>query len=141
MKTCWLTVTLVAAGLAPGLTGCGRGDRLPTYKTTGSVLFSDGKPLEGGTIVFESVDHPVTARSVIDLDGTFTLNTYGKGDGAVAGKHRVAISPAVNMAIDRDEVRPRRVIHPRFTDIDESGLEFEVNAEGPNEFEIEVSRR
>ncbi len=141
MKTCWLTVTLVAACLGPGLTGCGRGDRLPTYKTTGSVLFSDGKPLEGGTIVFESVDHPVTARSGIELDGTLTLSTYGKGDGAVAGSHRVAISPAMNMAIDRDEVRTPRVIHPRYTDIDESGLEFEVNAEGPNEFEIEVSRR
>ena len=69
---------------------------MPTYKTTGKVLFSDGKLLEGGTIVFESVDHPVTARSVIGLDGTFTLSTYGKGDGAVAGKHRVAISPAMN---------------------------------------------
>lgn len=141
MKTCWLAITMLTACLVPGLTGCGRGGGLPTYKTTGSVSFSDGKPLAGGTIVFESVDHPVTARSVIGLDGTFTLSTYDQGDGAVAGKHRVAISPAMNMAVDRDEVRAPRVIHPRYKDIDESGLEFEVKADGPNEFEVQVSPR
>ena len=141
MKICWLTVTLLATCLVPGLAGCERGDRLPTYKATGSVSFPDGKPLAGGTIVFESVDDPVTARSVIELDGTFTLSTYGNGDGAVAGKHRVAISPAMNMAVDRDEVRAPRIIHPRYKDIDESGLEFEVNADGPNEFEVQVSQR
>ena len=91
--------------------------------------------------MFESVDHPLTARSVIDLDGTFTLSTYDPGDGAVAGKHRVAIIPPMNMAVDRDEVRAPRVIHPRYADIDESGLEFEVKSEEPNEFEIKVSRR
>ena len=131
-----ITVALVVAGLV----GCGKAGLLPTYRTTGTVVFRDGKPLEGGTIIFESVDHPVSARSVIEPDGTFRLSTYDEGDGAVAGLHRVAISPPMDMTVDRDEVRTRRVIHPRYTDIEASGLEFEVSADGPNEFEVQVSR-
>ncbi len=136
--TAWLALAMLSA--LPGVTGCGR-DGLPTYPVTGKVVFPNGRPLEGGTIVFESVDHPVAARSVIDMDGSFRLGTYEKGDGAVAGLHRVGITPADPMEIDRDERRPPRVIHPKYKDIDESGLEFEVQAKGPNEFEIEVSRR
>ena len=142
MSTRWIAAAeLTLALVISGLVGCGKGDHLPTYRTTGKVVFRDGKPLEGGTIIFESIDHPVSARSVIEPDGTFRLGTFVQGDGAVAGMHRAAISPPMDMTIDRDEVRTRRVIHPRYKDIEESGLEFEVGADGPNEFEVQVSRR
>ena len=129
------------AMLTMGLAGCAKSDQLPTYRASGQVVFPDGKPLGGGTIVFESRDHPVTARGVIESDGSFRLSTYDQGDGAVAGPHRAAVSPAMDMTVDRDEVRMPLVVHPRYTDIDRSGLEFEVSSEGPNEFEVQVSRR
>ena len=128
-------------GMALMLAGCGKDDRLRTYEATGRVTFGDGAPLEGGTIIFESVDHPVTARSPIELDGSFVLGTHESDDGAVAGKHKVAILPPMDMTVDRDEVRQPRLVHPRYSRVDESGLEFEVVEDGPNEFEVKVSRR
>lgn len=121
--------------------GCGTDGQLPTYRVTGKVMFPNGNALEGGTIIFESVDHPVSARSAIELDGTFRLGTYEEDDGAVAGKHRVAITPPMDMSVDRDQVRPKRLLHPRYSDMEASGLEFEVKEDGPNEFEVQVSRR
>lgn len=127
--------------LSLAIVGCSKGDRLPTYETTGKVAYQDGSPLEGGTIIFESIDQPVTARATIGMDGTFTLGTYEEDDGAVAGKHRVAIAPAMDMTIDRDEVRPPKLIHDRFRDVETSGLEFEVVDGGLNEFEVQVRKR
>lgn len=138
-------IAVAATGLVLlfGLTlvGCDKGDRLATYETVGKVVFKDGSPLEGGTIIFESTDHPVTARATIQMDGSFELGTYEDDDGAVAGKHKVAIAPAMDMTVDRDEVRPPKLIHDRFRDVDSSGLEFEVVEDGTNEFEVTVGKR
>ena len=121
--------------------GCSDTNRLKTYSASGKVVFKDGKPLEGGTILFESVDQPVTARATIGVDGGFQLGTYEESDGAVAGLHKVAIAPAMDMTVDRDEVRPPRLIHDRFRDVEMSGLEFDVTEDGPNEFEVLVSKK
>ena len=62
----------------------------------GAIRFADGERFSGGDesfIVFESIDHNVTATGVIEVDGTFRLGTYEPGDGAVAGAHRVSITP------------------------------------------------
>ncbi len=122
------------------LSGCGRGDGLPTYPATGQVSYPDGRPLEGGTIIFESVEHRVSARGAIDIDGSFDLGTYESGDGAVAGRYRVAISPPSQMDVDPDEGDVPALVHPRFTHPDTSGLEFTVSADRPNRFEVEVER-
>ena len=122
------------------LSGCGRGGGLPTYPATGQVSYPDGRPLEGGTIIFESVEHTVTARGAIDIDGGFELGTYESGDGAVAGSHRVAISPPSQMDVDPDEGEVPALVHSRFTHPDTSALEFTVSADGPNRFEVTVER-
>ena len=127
-------------GMALITTGCGKDDRLATYTVTGKVVFSDGAPLEGGTIIFESIDRGLGARGVIELDGTFHLGTYETDDGAVAGRYRVAIVPDPPMNVDPDEVKLPPVIDSRYADMDASGLEYEVRADGPNEFHIQVDR-
>lgn len=58
----------------------------------GSVLYK-GKPLTGGTVRFEPEDGGREASGNIEPDGTFTLTTFQAADGAVAGKHRVAVDP------------------------------------------------
>lgn len=131
-----LLLTLIVVALS----GCGRGDRLSTYPATGQVSYPDGRPLEGGTIIFESVEQTVTARGAIDIDGGFELGTYESGDGAVAGRHRVAISPPSQMDVDPDEGEVPALVHPRFTHPETSELEFTVSADGPNRFEVEVER-
>lgn len=58
----------------------------------GSVLYK-GKPLSGGSVRFEPEDGGREAAGNIEQDGSFTLTTFQSADGAVAGKHRVAVDP------------------------------------------------
>ena len=136
MSSCRATSLVV--WLAVFLIGCGDTDRLPTYEVTGRVAFPDGTPLKGGWIIFESPEHGLAARGVIDPDGMYRLGTYGQADGAVAGKQLVAITPATPDSYDPDRGRAQSVIHRRFTHMDTSGLEFEVLPGGKNFFEITV---
>lgn len=125
----WLAVLVV---------GCSDDGRLSTYKVTGKVVLSNGTPLKGGWILFESPKQGLAARGVIDTDGTFRLGTYEQSDGAVAGKHLVAITPAAPEGYNPDKGRLPPTIHRRFMHMDTSGLEFEVTPEGVNHFEITV---
>jgi hypothetical protein len=136
-------MVLLSAGLlaplAP-LAGCRDDGRLPTYKVTGKVVFTDGTPLPGGWIIFESPEHGRGARGVVEKDGTYVLGTYEQADGAVAGRQLVAITPASPEGIDPDESRAPPVIDPKYTHMDTSGVEVEVDPEGENEFTITVDR-
>ena len=125
------TLTLVAS--------CGS-DRLPTYEVTGKVIFSDGTPLPGGWIVCESVEHGLAARGIIETDGSCRLGTYGATDGAVAGRHLLAITPAPPPGYDPDSGDAAPLIDSRFTHMDTSGLEIEVRPDGTNYFELIVER-
>jgi hypothetical protein len=118
--------------------GCRDDGRLSTYKVTGKVVLSNGTPLQGGWIVCESPQHGLAARGVIDTDGTFRLGTFEQSDGAVAGKHRVAITPATPAGYHPDQGRLPPTIDRRFMHMDTSGLEFEVTPAGVNHFEITV---
>ena len=125
------------------LTGCGDDGRVPTYEVQGKVVFKDGSPLQGGSVIClsDSTEHSMSARGNIAEDGTFTLGTYESDDGAIAGKHLVAIDPPLPTGFNPDAGPAPRVIHPRFQQHDSSGLEFVVTDDGPNEVTLEVSRK
>lgn len=83
-------LALLLAGSAVSLTGCGSGE-LATAPVTGKVTFHD-KPLPGGgTISFVPAGEGKGAGGIIAEDGTYVLNTYGEGDGAILGEHQVLI--------------------------------------------------
>src|SRR4051812_1417517 len=83
-----LTLSLAAA-LAAGAAGCGgNAGEVATVPAAGTVNFK-GKPLESGTIQLVP-ENGRTASGTI-TNGKFTLTTYNEGDGAIPGKHQVAI--------------------------------------------------
>jgi hypothetical protein len=130
----WAMIAVVCSA------GCGRGDRLKTYPTTGTITFSNGKRFSGGDgafIVLESIEHALTATGPIDADGRFVLGTYDPGDGAVAGRHRAAITPPTPKG-DADQMRAALQIHPKFQNLDTSGLEVTVEAIRANDIPITV---
>ena len=107
-------------------------------------MYADGSPLPGGTImcVSDSKDgNALSARGVINEDGTFVLGTYEEDDGAVPGTHKVAFIPPTPPNYNPDAGPPPRMLHRRFENHDSSRLEFDVTADGPNEIELEVSKR
>ena len=123
------------------ISGCDRGDRLQTYPVAGRIIFSDGKPFAGGSqsfIVFESIEHSLNATGVIDADGTFNLGTYESNDGAVAGIHRVSITPPTP-AGDPDHVRKAPMMDSKFRDLDTSGLQATVEAIRSNQISLTVT--
>ncbi len=84
----WACLGCVCAALA--LAGCSAGQE-PTYPVSGTVTL-EGQPVSGGTIFFRPASGPL-ATGAIDSQGHFELTTYAQGDGAVAGKHAIALGP------------------------------------------------
>lgn len=121
--------------------GCGRAEQ--TFPVDGMVVFPDGTPLTSGSVEFESLDHspPVTAVADIRPDGTFVLGTWDTSDGAVPGRHRVAVLTGTHHDEfeERPEKLPKPLILPQYRDARTSGLEFSVT-KGNNSFLIEVFR-
>lgn len=138
-------LVLVAAGLC----GCGGSDRPQTVGAGGVVTYR-GKPLANAEVVFAPEDQGRVANGKTDENGRFRLGTFAPGDGALVGKHRVAIiargpakkpapgSPAALMPDDYEPVGEPLIPAKYFTAAT-SGLTAEVKASGGNEFEFKLT--
>jgi hypothetical protein len=120
--------------------GCSGGSTA-TYPVTGIVKRSNGEPLRGGRIIFQPIGQSTNAaRGIIADDGSFQLGTYSDRDGAVAGAHKVTITPAVpEDALDDPAsiARYRSAIDLRYQSVATTPLEFNVKDNGStNHFEI-----
>jgi hypothetical protein len=112
---------------------------LPTYSASGVVKFSDGQPLANATIFCDS-PQGFAARAQTDAEGRFEFGTFDEADGAVEGKHRVAIVPQVVRGGD-SKSNPRLAVPDRYLAADTSGIEFEITPDGPNTFEFVLERK
>lgn len=129
--------------MAIGLAGCGGPHLCPVR---GKIVYPDGSPakdLAGYTVTFESVDQApteqkpgISAWGVVEADGTFQIGTYRPGDGALPGRHRVAICPPPFLA---DQPPPPPVIPLKYASFQTSGLEVVIQP-GPNELTLQVER-
>jgi hypothetical protein len=132
----------LAAGLLCLTAGCG-GDGLPVAPAQGTVTYN-GKPLEFGSVLFEPVVKGPPARADIQPDGTFVLGTYSTSDGAVIGKHKVRITcfdtqrPGYQPPAGEEGTAGKSLIPEKYTDAETSGFEYEVTADGDNNFNIEL---
>ncbi len=124
------------------LAGC-RGHELNTAPVRGTVTL-DGKPLARGTVIFT----PTQGRSAngrIQSDGSFNLSTYGDGDGAIVGSHKIAVYEAPverepgKFDVDRPQLPAK--IPELYRDPDRSGLSFDVQADEENVASLELQSR
>lgn len=115
------------------LCGCGDG-RPATVPLTGRVTYN-GNPLSIGQIVFA----PRAGRSAfgeIRDSQIVDVTTFSKGDGVIPGPARVGITCITNMKSINGPHEP--MIPTRYFEPDKSGLTFEVSADGPNEYVIDL---
>lgn len=100
----------------------------------------NGKPLACGSVVF-APDMGRAATGAIQPDGSYVLSTYGTADGAIVGKHRVAV-------VAREELpgspltgnRAGRWLIPElYGESGKSGLRYDVQAGRTNVFDIQLS--
>jgi hypothetical protein len=133
------TSIALLVSLTAVLTGCGPAGEFPTAKTTGRVV-CEGKPVPFVMVFFEPLQEGKAALvgkqgfAIAEADGTFSLSTYGTGDGAVVGKHRVRVGP------------PHSEDHPGFkcacvlnSEVDVA--QVEVKKGEKNEFELKLAKR
>jgi hypothetical protein len=98
----WCCASLLGLTL---LVGCSP-NQYGLLDITGKVMTCEGKPAEGGTIVFTPIDDPAAtgrpkgqpgreARGVIGADGTFKLITFSRTSepGVVSGRHQISFEP------------------------------------------------
>ena len=82
------------------ISGCGGAGTSPVAKVNGTVTYN-GAAVPNLNIVFESrslAEGGRPASGVTDASGKYTLSTFGKGDGAVPGEHKVYFSVPSNTA-------------------------------------------
>jgi hypothetical protein len=118
--------------------GCSN-QRKETAPVRGRVTL-DGKPLTSGTVSF-SPDAGRAGGGEIGADGSYTVGTYTKSDGAIIGKHKVAVSPAGRGENDPGPTASEIAIPFRYHNGQSSGLEFEVVAGKDNVFDLSLTSR
>jgi hypothetical protein len=80
------------------MAGCTSGPALPpTYPASGTVVYADGKPMNGGSVQFtSSADPQLRVVGTVDANGGFTLATLKdnrRADGAPEGEYKVTVFP------------------------------------------------
>lgn len=137
MKRSALFHTVCSAALLCLLTatGCNENRTIlnaKVYEVKGQILKADGAPVTAGRVVFVPDDETaVQAVADITTDGSFSLKTRLKDEGAVPGKYKVRIEPA----FEDSRKGPKSLKYPyKYTDEDSSGLIVTVKAE-PNRLE------
>jgi hypothetical protein len=114
------------------------------------VVRLDGKPLDGGAVLFESIEpgghrsggvvggRRYTARGTIDGQGRYRLSTFGRYDGAVAGRHRAVVLPDLSQMTDNPNAPPLPITVPvKYSALETTDLEYEVEP-GDNRIDIEL---
>jgi hypothetical protein len=119
-----------------GLPGCG-GDsgELPTVPASGTVTYQ-GKPVAKGTIHFQP-ENGRPASAPIE-DGKFTLTTYKEGDGAMAGKHKVAVDVTEDVPGKEGDTTTKYLIPQKYASPEQSGLSIEIPSSGSSKLEIDI---
>ncbi len=116
-RTCFAVLLLL------GLSGCGNRMR----SVEGQVVFTDGKPLTGGLVIFDPVEsgqRSTAARGEIGPDGKFRMGTLAASDGVLEGTYRVTIAPP--LPANPNDLGRVLVIPPKYEDPEKSGLTFRV---------------
>lgn len=126
---CNLVVTLIALAAV----GCSTSDSL---LPAGGTVSYDGKPLDTGMVVFMPVESGRPAEGKVQSDGSFRLATDGVS-GVLPGQYKAMVRPSTAPS-EGDRTADKLPIPPRYMSHTSSGLEFEVDAQGENQFTIQI---
>jgi len=106
------------------LAGCG--DGRPTRVPVSGQVLIDGQPLTHGNVRFVP-QHGRVSTGKLDSDGHFVLTCFENGDGAIVGRHRVAVVAAEQINDEQMQwFAPKKYAH-----YGTSNLEEEIN--GPTD--------
>ena len=135
------------------LSACSNGfdDHPPVYPVKGKVVVG-GKPMKGGSIIFEYVGddsdvlkgppgQPFRVTGKITNEGTFNLVAYPGSEGVPAGNYKVGISTSQGRSesnlfgrkLEIEKKTRSAASHAEYADPKTSGLTTKVSKDRPNE--------
>lgn len=118
--------------------GCG-GDEKPNLLPVHGTVMLNGQPLATGQVV-TMLETGRGAAGQIQPDGTFELTTYEKGDGALPGTHKAAVTAYENSDMTDPEADLGKSLVPeRYGNPETSGLTIDVTADGENAPVLELT--
>ena len=141
--TCQNAMRLGAVLVLVCVVGCGEPGTAPTVKVTGTVTYN-GDPVEGASVAFIP-ESGRPASGTTDASGKFTLTTFKSGDGAVPGKHAVAITEPSEDTNTEGEVdyslpdEPAGRFPAKYTDPTTSGFTATVEEGGQTDFTFNMT--
>lgn len=118
------------------LAGCRNSDQLETAAVTGKITLN-GKPLGKGIVIFTPALGRA-ARGLIDAEGAYQLTTYKNGDGAIVGRHGVAVVVADENSTGGVEGGIVSIVPFKYAVPATSGLEFDVRSSLRNEANFDL---
>lgn len=145
----------LAAALPALVVGCGKsgGDRPETYPVNGVVTYK-GLPVPDAQVTFSPEGQGQAAFGRTDAEGKYALTTFDSGDGAVAGRYKVAVTkfdaPTVAAAPTGSEyvppegqkkqkvAKPKNELPAKYATPQSSSLQAEVKPEATT-FDITIA--
>jgi hypothetical protein len=131
-------VRFVLAVMAGFVVACGSPARKPVYPVHGQVFVGKDQPASGALIVFHPLgdDDLNKPRAYVGEDGSFSLTTYTKGDGAPEGEYVATIewrppsaNPFGSKKLEADKLKGR------YSDPKKSSLRFRIEKTKENVLE------
>lgn len=137
-----LLSVLMLAGCSKNVAG-----RLPTYKVVGTVKYK-GQFLEGADVILQFPSHNRASFARTNSSGEFSLGTYEKEDGALAGEALITVTkweqlPPSTALVAGDpgydpskayaaEKEPKLLVPKKYSDFSTSGLKVVIEAKNSN---------
>jgi len=135
----------LAFGLA-ALSGCRKPADHETYKVTG-IVTREGKPVEEFAVGFiPEKGRPAIGKT--DATGRFELSTFSPKDGAIAGLHRVVITPISDEPPPLESGMPRSgemhgkkvpLIPAKYADVNQTPFRATIEPGGRNQFTFDIT--
>lgn len=109
-----------------------------------------GVPVAGAAVSFQATDGSRSSIGITDESGRYELTTFVRGDGAVPGDYRLAISKFTQAVVESKTVdgkydppagpipEPKNELPAKYASPDKSGLESTV-ADGPNKADFDLA--
>jgi hypothetical protein len=137
MRTWWQVAPVLAIVAAAGCDSQSNA-RVAVHPVSGKITYG-GKPAAGVRVYFYPTsapgvpEIPANPHGVTGPDGTFTLSTYGEGDGAAEGGYQVVLFWPPEAKEDEETADSDRLLG--WYDVAHSKLTAEVKP-GPNEIPV-----
>ena len=134
-----LSLVLCLAALT--LLGCSGSNDKNTAVVRGKITYK-GAPVTKGTITFVPDVMGTSAYGAINPDGTYSLSTYEKDDGAVVGMHKVSITSKeeqTNFEANAPPTDGKWLIPGKYFLEASSGLTANVKAGQENEINFDLT--